>query len=113
MSNTTIINATPHSISLANAEGDVVAEFAPSGIVARCATTTEEVGTLAGFPVKRTSFGAVHGLPEEKEGTIYIVSLLVAQALKGVRNDVVSPLTDTTAIRKDGQVVAVRGFQMA
>ena len=109
----TVINATPHSISLADEAGNIVAGFAPSGIDARCVTTSEVVGELAGFPVKRTAFGEVQGLPEKQEGTVYIVSLLVAQALKGVRDDVVSPLTDATAIRKDGQVVAVRGFQMA
>lgn len=106
-----IINATPHAISLANDAGEIVKTYEASGLVVRCATSSEVVGELDGFPVKQSSFGSVVGLPEEKEGTTYLVSLMVAQALKGRRNDLVCPLTDATAIRKDGQVVAVRGFQ--
>lgn len=106
-----IINATPHLISLANAAGEITQTYEPSGLTVRCATSSEVVGTIDGFPVKRTTFGKVEGLPEEQAGVTYLVSLVVAQSLRGARNDVVSPLTDATAIRKDGQVVAVKGFQ--
>jgi hypothetical protein len=106
-----VINTTPHAINLADKAGEVVRTYAPSGVVVRCSVSTEAVGELDGFPVQSSTFGEVSGLPPEMEGTIYIVSLLVAQALKGKRGDIVSPLTDATAIRKDGQVVAVRGFQ--
>ena len=106
-----VINATPHAISLANEAGEVVKTYEPSGLVVRCATSSQEVEQLDGFPVRRTQFGEVTGLPPVQEGVTYIVSLLVANALAGSRSDVVSPLTDATAIRKDGQVIAVKGFQ--
>lgn len=44
----TVINATPHAINLADDAGNIVAGFAPSGVVARCVTTSEVVGELAG-----------------------------------------------------------------
>jgi hypothetical protein len=105
-----IINLTPHAISVANSEGDVVMTLPPSGNVARVATSQEVVRELAGRPVVRTVFGEVTGIPEPVEGTVYLVSTLVAQAAR--RSDVVSPDTGPTAVRKDGQVVAVRGFQV-
>lgn len=108
-----VINATPHQINMADAAGNVVRSYAPSEVLARCAVTSHAVGELDGFPVHSSQFGEVSGLPPEQEGTMYIVSLVVSQALKGKRNDILSPLTDNTAVRKDGQVVAVRGFQRA
>jgi len=104
-----VINLTPHAISLAEVDGNVIETFAPSGTVARVATTSEVVAELMGRPVSRTSFGEVTGVPAPVEGVVYLVSTLVAQAAR--RPDVVSPDTGPTAIRKDGQVVAVRGFQ--
>jgi len=102
-------NLTPHAISLADVEGNVIATFPPSGEVARVTTKTEETGRLMGSPINRTIFGEVVGIPDPVEGVWYITSTLVAQAAK--RPDVVSPDTGPTAVRKDGQVVAVRGFQ--
>ena len=106
-----VINATPHEINLANQEGEVVKTYSPSGLVVRVETRSVVVDNLDGFPVTASEFGEVKGLPDQEEGTVYIVSLLVANALKGKRNDIVSPLTDGSAIRKDGQVIAVKGFQ--
>jgi hypothetical protein len=94
---------------MADAEGNVVATFPPSGTTARLATSAEIVGSLMGCPITRTSFGEITGLPETKPGVVYLVSTLVAQAAR--RADVVAPDTGPTAVRKDGQVVAVRGFQ--
>ncbi len=115
-----IINLTPHAIRVrlgpsnepTPQEGDIV--LPPSGSVARCQTTTEvverrEIATAISVPVFATTFGTVDGLPRRRDGVTLVVSTPVAQAAK--RADVVSPLTDTTAIRKDGQVYAVRGFQ--
>lgn len=53
-------------------------------------------------------------LPEAQKDTIYVVSAMVMSALitNGVqRNDVVAPNTGKTAIRKDGQIWAVRGWR--
>lgn len=108
-------NLTPHPLRVridpsadpSPLDSDLI--LVPSGSVARCQATTAFVADADGIPVSATTFGAVEGLPTRQRGVTLVTSTLVAQAAK--RADVVSPLTDGTAVRKDGQVYAVRGFQ--
>lgn len=104
-----VINLTPHAIRVVDAEGQLLMELPPSGVVARVETSAAEVGRIGDIPVLRTDFGAVTGVPAPEEGVVYITSTLVAQAAR--RPDVVSPDTGPTAVRENGQVVAVRRFQ--
>lgn len=89
-----IKNLTPHQITVAGYE------IAPEGVPARC----EEESIKRGFipsaalggekriPVVQKRFGAIHGLPDEQPGTIFIVSLVVAQeAWNRGRTDVFTP----------------------
>tara|TARA_R110000868_G_C10721113_1_gene750807 strand:- start:429 stop:815 length:387 start_codon:yes stop_codon:yes gene_type:complete len=102
-----MLNLTPHAITIALPTGESVT-FPPSGRLARL--TFKEfgsevvVGTLHGVPVIQRQFGAVEGLP--KDGMPCLVSALVLSACPG-REGVYAPDTGPTAIRKDGQVVAV------
>lgn len=94
------INVTPHIVRLNNGE-----EFAPSGMVARVSSSYREVNP----EMYRVEFGEIVGLPEPKDGTMYIVSGMVASATN--RTDVVSPATGhPDVIRKDGQIYSVPGF---
>jgi len=106
-----IVNLTPHEISVLLPDG-TTRKIAPSGKVARVATTTQDAGSLEGIPVVRQTYGAVEGLPEPQEGTVYIVSALVLSAVKalGGRTDVYAPDTGPqSAVRDDqGRIVAVR-----
>lgn len=96
------INCTPHTICLNNGQ-----RFEPSGSVARVAAGYTEFDQ---YGVCRATFGNVTGLPEPQDGTLYIVSGMVAAAVKG-RTDVVSPATGhPDAQRANGQVVSVPGF---
>ncbi len=105
-----VINLTPHVVVVETENGRH--EFPPSGVVARVSTTQDQIGEINKVPVVKTVFGDVAGIPEEKEGTVYIVSSLVAQAVAGTRSDVVAPDTGPTAIRDEaGRIVAVRRFQ--
>jgi len=104
-----VVNLTPHTVNLADEAGNVIATFPPSGQLARVTTETEIVGELMGRPISRTTFGEVVGIPEPAVDVVYITSTLVAQAAR--RQDVLAPDTGPSAVRKDGQVVAVRGFQ--
>ena len=106
----TFSNLTPHSIRVADEDGNIVLDIAPSGDQARCSASCEAVGEFEVIPIVRSVFGPVEGLPEPAEDTIYIVSSLVAQQCAG-REDVVAPDTGPTAVREGGQVVAVRRFQ--
>lgn len=103
-----LINLTAHDVVIAI--GDRTITVPPEGTVARLVADQEVVGEADGIPIVRTRFGTVSGLPEPRPGVTYIVSCLVAQAVK--RPDVVTPDTGPTAIRENGQIVAVRRFQV-
>lgn len=99
------VNLTPHAIVLNDGNS-----FPPSGDVARVTasyTAFDERG------VAKVTFGEVSSLPEPVDGTLYIVSALVAQAAK--RDDVVSPATGhAEAVRNEkGHIVSVPGFVSA
>ena len=84
----------------------------PSGQVARVAATSREVAKVGDIPIVATEFGEIVGLPEPKPGVLYLGSTLLAQAAARLgRTDVVSPDTGPTAIRQDGQTVAVIRLQ--
>ena len=101
------VNLTPHAIVVRTEEGDTV--FPPSGEVARVSTREVEAPAVGGFPVVTSVFGDVTGIPAVEAGTMYIVSALVGE--RAARADVVAPNTGATAIRENGNVVAVRGFR--
>ena len=91
-----ILNLTPHEITLCG-------QRLPSSGVARVAQTTQQVDQINGIPVNRVSFGEVNGLPEARKDTIYIVSKIVAEAVKGQRNDVF--IVDKTVRNEQGQII--------
>lgn len=103
-----MVNLTPHDINVV--VGETTITIPKSGTVARVTSTQTEVGNINGIPVVKTVFGTVEGLPEPEIDTIYIVSSLVLAQLERV--DVVAPDTGPTALRENGQIVAVRRFQM-
>jgi len=102
-----IINITPHTLNIHSANGVVTVE--PSGTIARVATTSEEVGSVDGVPIYRTSFGDIEDLPQPKEGIVFVASLIVASRAAALgRKDVVSP---GTLIRDDsGKPLGCRGL---
>jgi hypothetical protein len=83
-----LVNLTPHMVNL---PGLTV----PSEGLARVSEIATEVSRLhtagpAPIPVYSVSYGAVTGLPEPVEGTIYLVSSLIRSALPE-RGDLGSP----------------------
>ena len=85
------VNLTPHALTLHGVNGVLVVP--PSGTIARLAVTREgrpavEVDGVS-LPVCRPTLGTVTGLPAAEAGTIYVVSALVAEAVR--RGDVMSP----------------------
>ena len=105
-----IVNLTPHALTFV--AGDEIVASIPSSGQARCAQSRQQIGTvdLAGhaIPVNRTQFGAVSGLPEPEPGTIYVVSVVVASALAGSRDDVY--VTDDAVRDADGRVIGCRAL---
>jgi hypothetical protein len=81
------INLTPHALNIHTSEG--VVNLPPSGEVARVAMTRTPAGDVAGIPTATVVYGEVSDLPAPVEGATFIVSGMVAAAVK--REDVLSP----------------------
>ena len=103
-----IVNLTPHPVNLLTGEGTIT--LPPSGTVAR---VREEILPDSGIvlddgveiPVVRKVFREVVGLPEPSEGTMFIVSLAVAQAARE-RDDLLVP--DDFVRDKEGRIIGAR-----
>lgn len=100
-----LINLTPHEITVMWDSG--VRRF-PSQGVARVDDLAADSDSIDGIPVVSVSPFDIYGLPEEEEGTVFIVSRILAQALVGEREDLVFPFGE---IRDDrGRIEAVRSL---
>lgn len=97
------INLTPHSIKLNNGR-----EFPSEGV----ARVSNEFTDFDEDGICSVSYGDITGLPEHKDNTYYIVSVLVLAAAKAAgRTDCVAPATGhPNCVRKDGFIVSVPGF---
>lgn len=112
-----MLNLTPHAIGVIDGVDGVTVHTIPaSGQVARVAATPVIQGTLGlpggvVLPVVSTSYGDVEGIPAPG-GEKFIVSSLVLDRLPvEYRGQAFAPDTGPSALRKDGQVVAVRQFR--
>lgn len=93
-----IINLTPHDINVVKSEDDIIT-FPRSGTIARVAQSSTPVDMpSANVPFTRSSFGNVTDLPAPAHDTYYIVSRMVADAVKD-RTDLVVP---NGLVRDDG-----------
>jgi len=112
-----LVNLTPHAIRLIASCGTEVL-IPASGREARVDSESTLVDTIViegiPFPVSRTEYGQVTGLPEAWEfpGTTYVVSGKVLGQCKG-RSDVIGPNTGSTAVRREGQIWGVVGVEAA
>ena len=72
----TIINLTPHTLNFVFDEKTI--DIEPSGSIARVSTKDTMMNPINGIPVFRTEYGEIENLPDPCEGTVYVVSSLVA-----------------------------------
>jgi len=98
-----IVNLTPHDIVVFAADGTELRRYPATGVFARAAARTEIIGELDGVPVARQQFGEVSDLPDPEPGTVYLVSLVVGQALKGQRDDLYGPDTSPDGAVRDAE----------
>lgn len=96
------INLTPHPVVL---NGITIQ---PEEIPARCTTSTEVIDNIAGVDIRKKTFGDITGLPEPSEGKYYIVSVIVATALNGSRDDVF--VTDGAIRDESGRIIGCTGL---
>ena len=102
----TIINATPHTITLVSKQGveqdskkqflaetvEVIKSIPSSGILPRVSMSNSPAGEIDGIPIESVIYGEIEGLPEYQEGVHYIVSGLVATAAAKIgRTDCLVP----------------------
>lgn len=91
-------NLTEHVILLPNGK-----RIEPSGVIARCRIDYHVVVNWDGVDLVREVLSGVTGVPDQMNGTIYIVSRYVRRALP-MRNDLASP--GRTIKDKDGNIIA-------
>lgn len=102
-----LINLTPHAITFVNEDETQILVVEPSGEIARVSVHTETVGEINGIPITTSVFGEVENLPDPQDGTIYIVSSLVAQRCNN-RDDVFIP---NESVRDDkGRIIGCRSL---
>lgn len=101
-----IVNLTPHAINFVKEGGEIVRTVEPSGIIARLTTENVKIGEVDDIPVTDIRYGEIEGLPDPKEGVIYVVSSLVAQ--RCVREDVFIP---NDSVRDDkGRIIGCKSL---
>ena len=109
-----IANLTPHAITVLK-NGEEIAVCEASGSIARCEWKTVAVGEIAGIPLTETRFGKLylidrdrvkHELPEQQDGTFYIVSALVARVAQ--REDFI--IVDDTVRDDKGRIIGCQSF---
>jgi len=103
----TVVNLTPHTITVNCPDGKPSVSFPPSGITARLQTLSADIDGIGDCPTVRLTLDAPSDFPEPKTGTVYIVSSMLALHLAH-RPDVYAPDTGRTAIRDaNGQIQSV------
>ena len=108
----TLINLTPHAVTICALHGFPILTVPTSGAVAQCRVERWHderimVGVLhIHIPIAVPEYSDIEGLPDPEPGVGYIVSAMVRQA--SGRPDVFSP---GDAIRDDqGHVIGCRGL---
>ena len=105
-----ILNLTPHNVVIVS-EGEEVVTYSPEPTAARVSVQTVQVGKITDqfgnrIPVTRSVYGKVTNLPEQKNGTAYIVSLLVAKAAKEEGRDISDLFIPNETVRDEqGRIV--------
>lgn len=109
---TTLINLTPHPITIVGLQ-----PIPPSGQIARVSTLpTQAVGTMdtafgqIQIHAQRV-YGQVVGLPDPQDGTAFIVSAMVADAVRASGRPTHDLFSPSDLLRDDqGQVVGTTGL---
>jgi hypothetical protein len=104
-----LINLTPETFDIADANGNITMILYPSGNVAKVYIHHKVTQTIFGIPVTSEAYFEIIDLPNPKDGVMYIVSEEVARVVK--RPDVVFPKIGPAIINKNGLLMTITGFQ--
>ena len=100
-----IINLTPHKINVIKEGYNQIIE--PSGKVIRLEETCIYLGNVNGINVVKKEYGYADYIPPVVDGTLYIVSGLVASAMR--RSDFLVP---NTIRDENGQIIGCDSFSI-
>lgn len=111
-----LVNKTPHQINIVCEDGAKISldpvmpipRVSSGSNVTTSYIITDDNGVEHNITREAPVFGEVIDLPEPKEGTIYVVSMLVAARAQN-RNDLVSPGRQLR--NENGQVIGCAGLQ--
>ncbi len=106
----TIVNKTPHALTLVTESGNIVIE--PTTPPARVSESSEKIASITldaakgiDIPVTRKSYGEVENLPDPQDDVVYVVSALVAGRVPE-REDVL--ITSSPVRDEGGRIVGCR-----
>lgn len=107
--NATIINLTPHTVTVIADDG-TISGF-PSQGIARATQRYIEAGKLAGVRVVRSVYGAPIDLPDYEEGTYYIVSTPTVSSARNFGRTTADLLIPVDPIRNvNGQIIGCKAL---
>lgn len=90
----TIVNCTPHPVSVLNQQTGEMVIIPKGDIIPRVSSSTELIDTVETsfglIRITRNTFGQVENLPDPQPNTLFIVSAMVMNACPN-RNDLVCP----------------------
>lgn len=105
-----ICNLTPHTVTIVDEGGNVLAEFASSG-VARATQTDVPATPVEGIPCVVSTFGSPTGLPDPIEGVYLVVSAITASAARASGRTTEDLLLTSGPVRNaEGAIIGCRAF---
>jgi hypothetical protein len=104
-----IKNLTKHPITILGAENETLRVIEPSGVEVRLTQSVVQGEPIDGLPTSFTVYGEAENLPDEQEGTFYIVSQLIKNApTLRERKDLLVPADMVRETTEDGKTI-IRG----
>lgn len=94
-------NLTPHAIKVLSSVTGEVVSYEPSGTMARVSTSTVLIGQVNGFPIYRTEYGTVEGVPAAGTEKFLVSAMVLAQLGEEYSGWAFAPRTDGSAVRND------------
>lgn len=105
MKEITLKNLTPHDINIVG-----------YGVLPKCETPARveveltQIGTVNGIAVFQNQYGKVNNLPDETGEVWYIVSLIVANAIRGSRKDCY--VVNETVRDESGRIIGCKSLSL-
>lgn len=106
-----IFNLTGTEVTVIGMDGKSVL-LKPESWKAHCEVSREKVFDLGQIEVCRNLKGEIRGVPEKNKNTFYLVSRIVADALKEQQGRVGDILVPDEVIRKGGRIVSCKSLAM-